>query len=109
MTPASAPNLGFAGGYNRAVAETDGDYVVLLNNDTRVASTWLERARRRGGTSRRGGGSLGDSRLGWIADRLRRRRCRPFVGHSWQMDYGRAGGQGLRASGRCCSAAARRC
>src|SRR5262245_32816608 len=34
-------NLGFAPAYNRAIAEVGSDYVALLNNDTRVAPTWL--------------------------------------------------------------------
>ncbi|MEK9136486.1 MAG: glycosyltransferase family 2 protein [Bacteroidota bacterium] len=34
-------NLGFAGGNNRGVAEAKGEYVVLLNNDAVVESSWL--------------------------------------------------------------------
>jgi GT2 family glycosyltransferase len=34
-------NLGFAGGNNRGVAAAQGEYVVLLNNDTIVESEWL--------------------------------------------------------------------
>jgi GT2 family glycosyltransferase len=34
-------NLGFAGGNNRGVAAAQGEYVVLLNNDTVVDSGWL--------------------------------------------------------------------
>jgi GT2 family glycosyltransferase len=29
-------NLGFAGGYNRAVERVDGEFIILLNNDTKV-------------------------------------------------------------------------
>jgi len=34
-------NLGFAGGNNRGVAVAQGEYVVLLNNDTEVDNQWL--------------------------------------------------------------------
>jgi GT2 family glycosyltransferase len=35
-------NLGFAGGNNRGMAAADGDYIMLLNNDTEVAEDFLE-------------------------------------------------------------------
>jgi GT2 family glycosyltransferase len=35
-------NYGFAEGYNRAINRVDSKYVVLLNDDTRVDSKWLE-------------------------------------------------------------------
>lgn len=35
-------NYGFAEGYNRAIAQTDADYVVLLNSDVEVAPQWLQ-------------------------------------------------------------------
>ena len=34
-------NLGFAGGNNIGIKESDGDYVVLLNNDTIVTRGWM--------------------------------------------------------------------
>ncbi|MDL2253599.1 glycosyltransferase [Ruminococcaceae bacterium OttesenSCG-928-I18] len=34
-------NLGFSGGNNAAIEQTDTDYVVLLNNDTVVTRGWL--------------------------------------------------------------------
>ena len=34
-------NLGFAGGYNRAIAETGYQYTVLLNSDVAAKSDWL--------------------------------------------------------------------
>ncbi len=34
-------NLGFAGGYNAAMAQLDEDFVALLNDDTRPEATWL--------------------------------------------------------------------
>ena len=35
-------NYGFAGGYNRALREVDGDYVLLLNSDVEVAAGWWQ-------------------------------------------------------------------
>ncbi|HTP64262.1 MAG TPA: glycosyltransferase family 2 protein [Geobacteraceae bacterium] len=35
-------NIGFAGGVNAGIGVSHGLYVVLLNNDTAVESTWLE-------------------------------------------------------------------
>ena len=36
-------NLGFAEGYNRALESVEADYLILLNNDTRVLSpTWVK-------------------------------------------------------------------
>lgn len=37
-----AENYGFAGGYNRAVAEIEAEFVVLLNSDVEVGPAWLE-------------------------------------------------------------------
>ena len=36
-------NIGFAGGVNRGLALSRGQYIVLLNNDTIVTDGWLER------------------------------------------------------------------
>ena len=38
----SKENLGFAGGNNLGVANAKGKYIVLLNNDTKPESDWLE-------------------------------------------------------------------
>lgn len=35
-------NYGFAGGYNRALADLDADYAVLLNSDVETPEGWLE-------------------------------------------------------------------
>jgi len=35
-------NYGFAGGYNKALAQIDADYYVLLNSDVEVTANWLE-------------------------------------------------------------------
>lgn len=36
-------NEGFAGGNNRGIKESTGDYIILLNNDTIVPHGWVER------------------------------------------------------------------
>lgn len=35
-------NFGFTGGYNRALAQVDADYFVLLNSDIEVSAEWLK-------------------------------------------------------------------
>ncbi len=35
-------NFGFTGGYNRALAQVEADYFLLINSDIQVASGWLE-------------------------------------------------------------------
>lgn len=35
-------NYGFAEGYNRAIAQVDADYYVLLNDDVEVTERWIE-------------------------------------------------------------------
>ena len=35
-------NYGFAGGYNKALAQVEADYYVLLNSDVEVTLNWLE-------------------------------------------------------------------
>lgn len=35
-------NYGFAEGYNRAIAQVDSDYVVLLNSDVEVTPHWID-------------------------------------------------------------------
>lgn len=35
-------NYGFAEGYNRALAQTDAEYVILLNSDVEVTPGWIE-------------------------------------------------------------------
>ena len=37
-----AQNYGFAEGYNRAIAQVDSEYVVLLNSDVEVTPHWLD-------------------------------------------------------------------
>ncbi|MDR1652932.1 MAG: glycosyltransferase family 2 protein [Prevotellaceae bacterium] len=37
-----AENSGFAGGYNKALAQIEAEYFVLLNNDIEVTENWLQ-------------------------------------------------------------------
>lgn len=47
---AMGENLGFCGGNNRAIEQTDSPFVVLLNNDVEVEPDWLEPLIRRADT-----------------------------------------------------------
>ncbi|NLL28563.1 MAG: glycosyltransferase family 2 protein [Bacteroidales bacterium] len=35
-------NLGFTGGYNKAISQVDAEYIVLLNSDVEVKKGWIE-------------------------------------------------------------------
>ncbi len=37
-----AENYGYAGGYNRLIAQTDHEYIILLNSDVEVTPHWVE-------------------------------------------------------------------
>ncbi len=40
---ANPENVGFPGACNQGIRASDGEYILLLNNDTQVAPMWLER------------------------------------------------------------------
>jgi GT2 family glycosyltransferase len=80
-------NLGFAPAYNRAVKSVDTRYVAFLNNDTRVAPSWLselvDAARRHGAAA------AAATILDWEGARIDFVGGLPTaIGHSWQIDYG---------------------
>jgi GT2 family glycosyltransferase len=59
---ALAENTGFAGGNNRGLAEAGGEFIVTLNNDTRVVPEFLEELVRP---------VSGDPRIGMVAAKMR--------------------------------------
>lgn len=80
-------NLGFCGAYNRAVAQCDTDYVVLLNNDTRVAPTWLEELVTV--ALRRRAAAVGSKIVQWDGRRVEfAGGILTFCGHAWQIGLG---------------------
>jgi GT2 family glycosyltransferase len=88
---AMGANLGFAEGYNRAVRAADTEYVALLNNDTRVAATWL--AELVDAAARHRSAAASAAILDWDGARIDFVGGLPTaVGHSWQVDYGRPAG-----------------
>ena len=85
-------NLGFSKAYNRAVPQTDTDYVVLLNNDTKVATTWL--AELVDAAERHGVAAAASAIVDWDGSRIDFVGGLPTaVGHSWQIDYGEPAGK----------------
>jgi GT2 family glycosyltransferase len=80
-------NLGFSKAYNRAVPQTDTDYVVLLNNDTRVDPSWLTALVE--AAERNGVAAAASSIVDWDGSRVDFVGGLPTaIGHSWQVDYG---------------------
>lgn len=85
-------NLGFSRAYNRAVREAESDYVVLLNNDTKVASTWLTELV--DAAERHGVAAAASTILDWDGSRIDFVGGLPTaIGHSWQIDYGEPAGK----------------
>lgn len=81
-------NLGFCAAYNAAVAAVDTDWVVIVNNDTRVEPTWLGELV--AAADRHGAGAVASRILDWDGRRI------DFVGgelsvlgHAWQVNHGR--------------------
>jgi GT2 family glycosyltransferase len=89
-------NLGFAGANNIGIRESEGKYVVLLNPDTVVTRSWLERLINEAEKS---------SITGLVAPKLLRPNNPPIIdstGHIFQYQTGRASdrGQGEPDNGR---------
>jgi GT2 family glycosyltransferase len=80
-------NLGFAAGYNRAVAQAGTEYVALLNNDTRVAPHWLSALVDT--VERHQVAAAAAAILDWDGSHIDFVGGLPTaIGHAWQMDYG---------------------
>jgi GT2 family glycosyltransferase len=80
-------NRGFSVAYNAAVADAETDFVALLNNDTRVASTWLSALVDT--AERHRAAAAASTILDWDGSRIDFVGGLPmFAGHSWQLDYG---------------------
>jgi len=80
-------NLGFSRAYNRAVPQTEADYVVLLNNDTRVAAGWLTALV--SAAERHQAAAAASAMLDWNGERIDFVGGLPTIlGHAWQSDQG---------------------
>ncbi len=85
-------NLGFAAAYNRAVQAAGTDYVVLLNDDTRVEPSWLTHLVE--AAERNGVAAAASTILDWEGSRIDFVGGMPtFAGHSWQLDHGQPAGK----------------
>lgn len=81
-------NAGFCGGYNHAVRAVDAEWVVLLNNDTRVEPDWLTELM---SAAERHQATVAASRmLDWDGAHIDFvGGTTTFEGHSWQIDHGK--------------------
>ena len=80
-------NLGFAAPYDEVAKRTDADFIVFLNNDTRVEPTWL--AELVGAAERHQADCVASRILDWDGSRIDfAGGLTTFIGHSWQRDYG---------------------
>lgn len=85
-------NLGFSRAYNRAVPQTDTDYVALLNNDTKVAPTWLTELV--DAAERHEVAAAASMIVDWDGSRIDfAGGLQTAIGHSWQIDYGEPAGK----------------
>ncbi|MCA1584381.1 MAG: glycosyltransferase family 2 protein [Acidobacteria bacterium] len=82
-------NRGFSAAYNAAVAAVATEWVVILNNDTRVEPAWLHELV---AAAERHGASAAAARiLDWDGRRIDFIGGQTsFNGHSWQTDHGHA-------------------
>jgi GT2 family glycosyltransferase len=80
-------NRGFAAPYNDAARQSDADFLVFLNNDTRVAPTWLDELV---DAAERNNAACAASRiLDWTGERIDfAGGIVSFIGHSWQRGTG---------------------
>jgi GT2 family glycosyltransferase len=85
-------NRGFAGAYNDAIRMVDTEWVVLLNNDTRVDRRWLDELI--AGADRHGAAAAAAAILDWDGSRIDYAGgVAAFTGHGWQVDHAQAVGR----------------
>ena len=85
------------------------DYLVFLNNDTRVEPTWLSELV--AAAARHDAQCVASRILDWDGGRIDFvGGLTSFIGHSWQRDYGEPVAPAVRTRrARSCSPAAARC
>ncbi len=84
----SGVNLGFSRAYNRAAAMCDSEYLVLLNNDTRVAPGWLSGLHRTRAAHPEAKAVAGRI-MSWDGKRIDFAGADTFfTGHAWQRGLG---------------------
>lgn len=84
-------NLGFAGGYDAVARESDADFLVFLNNDTRVEETWLSELIQ--AAERHQAHAVASRILDWDGRHVDFvGGVVSFIGHSWQRDSGEPAG-----------------
>jgi GT2 family glycosyltransferase len=86
----SPVNLGFCAGNNRLVAESTGDAVAFLNNDTRPQRGWLRALVRALAAAPPDVAAVSGKIVDWTGDRLDfGRGVMTFDGHAFQLDFRR--------------------
>lgn len=86
----SPVNLGFCAGNNRLVEAVDGEFVILLNNDTRPQSGWLACLTASLASAPDDVAAVSGKIVDWSGQRLDfGRGVMTFDGHAFQQDYGR--------------------
>lgn len=85
---AHGKNLGFALGYDAAVPRADGEWVALLNSDTRVHPAWLSELHA-AAARHPGCGAVASRILSWDGARVDFVGADTFfTGHAWQRGLG---------------------
>ena len=80
-------NRGFAGPYNEAARRCESPLIAFLNNDTKVAPSWLEELV--SALDRQQATCAGSRILDWTGGRIDfAGGIVSFIGHSWQRDEG---------------------
>ncbi len=86
----SPVNLGFCAGNNRLVAESEGDAVIFLNNDTRPQPEWLGALVNALAQAPDDVAAISGQIIDWPGERLDfAHGVLTFDGHAFQRDFGR--------------------